>query len=283
MISIIVCSRGASISNLLRQNIANTIGIDEAFEIVCVDNSRNRYSIFEAYHQGVLMAKGDYLLFIHDDIRFLTQSWGQIIRTSLADKQVGVVGVVGGHIIDETSYSWTSSGYYSGQVFQVRSGEKTYYDHNRSGLGDSVVALDGMLLGIRKELFEQAHLRWDSNSYRGFHFYDLDICMQAIQKGFRIAIVPIVLEHYSQGTFNTRFYDNCAIFHQKWDGLLPVYSPSVTPIMQKHAYQKALEKVCAQGKVIDLERKVMHRLPYRIITKILLMFGIDPYRFSEEE
>ena len=279
MISIIVCSRGVRVSNSLRQNIADSIG--EAFEIICIDNSRNRYSIFEAYHQGVLMAKGDYLLFIHDDIRFLTPLWGEILRKGLADRHVGVAGVVGGHIIDETSCSWTSSGYYSGQVVQVRNGEKTYYNHNLSGLGNSVAALDGMLLGIRKELFEQADLRWDSSSYCGFHFYDLDICMQAIQKGYRIAIVPIALEHYSCGSFDTRFFDNCAIFHRKWDSLLPVCSPSVTPAMQKHAYRKAMEKICAQGKMIDRDRKLMHRLPYLIITKILLMLGIDPYRFSE--
>lgn len=276
MISIIICSRKPSLSNALCQNIEQTIG--ETYETVCVDSTARGLSIFEAYNQGVQQAKGEYLVFMHDDIVFRTQNWGRIISQSLEDKKTGIVGVLGGHIIDETSYSWTSSGFYSGQVIQVTNGTTTTYNHNEAGLGNMVIALDGMLLAMRKELFDKEILKWDSDTYNGFHFYDLDICMQAVSQGYKVQVVPIMIEHHSLGAFNLSFYDSCKAFHQKWDSRLPVKTRSITPEQQRTAYQKALEKICAQGKVIATNNNIMKRTPYKIITKLLLLCGIDPYQ-----
>ncbi len=276
MISIIVCTRKSSISDAHLANIKQTIGV--AFETICIDNSANRLSIFEAYNRGVEQAKGDILVFAHDDIVFLTQNWGQILLTSLANKQTGIAGVLGGHLIDETSVSWTSSGFYSGQVIQVSHGERTTFNHNDAALGSSVVALDGMLLAMRKELFEHNMLKWDADTYKGFHFYDLDICMQAVSHGYQVQVVPIMLEHHSLGAFNQSFYDSCKVFHLKWDDTLPIHSHAVTQDMQKQARQKALDKICAQGKTIATHNILMSRLPYKLVTKLLLLCGIDPYR-----
>lgn len=276
MISIIICSRNSSLPNALCQNIEQTIG--ETYETVCVDSTARGLSIFEAYNQGVQQAKGEYLVFMHDDIVFRTQNWGRIISQSLEDKKTGIVGVLGGHIIDETSYSWTSSGFYSGQVIQVTNGTTTTYNHNEAGLGNMVIALDGMLLAMRKELFDKEILKWDSDTYNGFHFYDLDICMQAVSQGYKVKVVPVLVEHHSLGAFNQSFYDSCRAFHHKWDHILPVYSSDVTPEMQKRAYGKAMDKICVQGRTIATHNQLMHKFPYKIVTKLLLIFGIDPYK-----
>ena len=65
MISIIICSRTATISKKLSANIAETISCD--YELVIVDNSENKYSIFNAYNIGIKRSKGKYLCFVHDD------------------------------------------------------------------------------------------------------------------------------------------------------------------------------------------------------------------------
>ncbi len=276
MISIIVCSRKPSLPDCLCKSIDSTIG--EMFETICIDNSGNKLSIFEAYNQGVESAKGDILVFIHDDIVFKTLDWGQIVTKYLENKQVGIIGVVGGHILDETSFSWTSSGYYSGQVIQVTNGIQTLFNHNEANLGNQTVSLDGMFLAMRRQLFDKQILKWDSDTYSGFHFYDLDICLQAVLNGYQVQVVPILLEHHSPGAFNQSFYDNCITFHEKWDSKLPIFSPGVTPSMQKEAYQKALHKICAQGRTIATYNQLMYRTPYKLITKLLLLFGRDPYK-----
>ena len=59
MISCIICSRRPDISAELKENIASTIGCE--YELVVIDNSKNEYSIFSAYNEGVRRAKGDIL------------------------------------------------------------------------------------------------------------------------------------------------------------------------------------------------------------------------------
>ena len=75
MISIIICSRNKDIPSELKQNIADTIGVD--YELVVIDNSRNQYSIFSAYNEGVKRAKGDMLCFMHEDVVFKNCNWGE--------------------------------------------------------------------------------------------------------------------------------------------------------------------------------------------------------------
>lgn len=76
MISIIICSRHHTLDEELRGNIKATIGNDILYEIVCIDNSNNCHSIFSAYEEGVKKAKGNYLCFMHEDIRFHSADWG---------------------------------------------------------------------------------------------------------------------------------------------------------------------------------------------------------------
>ena len=70
MISIIICSRKPDISDVLKQNIKETIGTD--YELIVIDNSHNKYSIFSAYNEGLTLASGDVLCYMHEDLFFHT-------------------------------------------------------------------------------------------------------------------------------------------------------------------------------------------------------------------
>ena len=54
MVSIVICNRSNRISPVLEKNISETIGIE--YEVVCIDNSKNQYNIFQAYNIGVAKA-----------------------------------------------------------------------------------------------------------------------------------------------------------------------------------------------------------------------------------
>lgn len=51
MISIIICNRKKVLDPKLENNIKSTIGIE--YEIINIDNSDNRYNIFQAYNKGI--------------------------------------------------------------------------------------------------------------------------------------------------------------------------------------------------------------------------------------
>ena len=95
MISLIICSRQPDIPQSLKENIAETIGVE--YELVVIDNSKNQYSIFQAYNEGVRRAKLSYLCFMHDDILYHSPDWGKKVVEHFEDKRVGAIGVVGSH------------------------------------------------------------------------------------------------------------------------------------------------------------------------------------------
>ena len=54
------------------KNISETVGCDH--EIIVIDNSEKRFSIFSAYNEAIRRARGDILVFMHDDILYKTKN-----------------------------------------------------------------------------------------------------------------------------------------------------------------------------------------------------------------
>lgn len=223
MISIIICSRSADIANELRKNIAATIGC--AYELVVIDNSKNDYTIFTAYNEGVCRAKGDILCFMHDDIIFHTQDWGKIITDALTDKSIGCVGVIGSWFMPNKPASWWLCHAEVGTVIQGyrdnKGNYKTFVDGKvpTKPIAD-VVVVDGCWFCIPKAMFQD--ICFDEQTYNSFHCYDIDICMQVRKIGKRI-VVPscIEIEHTSLGNVLTSYYEQLGLFYDKWQDVLP--------------------------------------------------------------
>lgn len=270
-ISIIVCSRSSSICNELSASIQETIGC--SYELIHIDNSCNNYSIFQAYEQGVLRSNGDVLCFIHEDILFRSQDWGAKIVQSLQNTEIGLVGVLGGKYIDECSTSWMSSSFYAGQIEQMDlNGISTYYNHNSNEKTTEVTCVDGVLLACRAEMFQSKTIAWDTTTYKGFHFYDMDISMQVLAAGLKILTIPEVLIcHKSSGVYNKSFYDACMQFHSKWDYLLPISTADLNNNDIKEARKSHMRQIYRQGIVIVEYRTMMQRLGHRIIAKLHLL------------
>lgn len=230
MLSIIVCSRNKEIDPEFEKNIQDTIGM--SYEIIWIDNSKNEYSIFSAYNRGVDLAKGDILCFAHEDIVFHSSDWGNILNKVFCDNQNGVVGVYGSQVAVKGRDVRVWSPYCSGQLIQ---GFTSLYDPMRYIpviMGDcttfnpvptEVVAVDGLFMAIPKRLFDSGELRFDTDTFNGFHGYDWDICFQAIAAKKRVlAAHDIIIEHKSQGAFNDAFSLASSKLSEKWDYMLPL-------------------------------------------------------------
>ena len=98
MISCIVCSRSVDISTTLKENLAATIGCE--YELIVVDNSKNNYSIFSAYNEGVRRANGDILCFMHEDICYYSPNWGDVVNNYFINSpDLGLLGILGSHYL----------------------------------------------------------------------------------------------------------------------------------------------------------------------------------------
>jgi hypothetical protein len=73
----------------LFSNINATKGC--SYELIIVDNSEKKYTIFEAYNIGI---KGGFWCFIHDDINIHSKDWGNHMRQIFeSNSQIGLIGI----------------------------------------------------------------------------------------------------------------------------------------------------------------------------------------------
>lgn len=236
MISVIICSRKHQISDHLRKNIGETIGTD--FEIVVIDNSTNKLAICEAYNQGVMKSSGSILCFMHDDINFHTSGWGKKVHTHFEDHNVGAIGVAGSAYAARTSGPWWGAKLLNinivGNEKLVAEGNFTLQTKSRES-----VILDGLWICIRKSLFPK--IQFDSTTFKGYHFYDVDISLQIIQNGQKmLSIYDVLIEHHSIGDVNQHWIKESRLLSQKWKKKLPISCLKLTIAKQNQAEFKTL-------------------------------------------
>ncbi len=238
MLSVIICSKKPKLANQLKQNIESTIGVP--FECIVIDNTTRNYSIFSAYNEGIRRSQYPYLCFVHEDVEFQTQNWGEKLSTHLSDPSVGMVGLCGTTYQTQLPTSW-SLHEYTAYMIQSNKHRKLRIFEPSDGYDErhqkQVVTMDGMFLAARKDLFKD--IAFDENTYKGFHVYDLDTCVQSHVHGLKnIAINDILLIHYSQGPRNKEWLNNILLFADKWKSHLPINvgNHSLEVIAQREAW-----------------------------------------------
>lgn len=277
MISIIICSTHRAIDVSLSDNIKDTIGRNVDYEIISIDNSDNRYSIFSAYNEGVKRAKGEYLCFMHEDIIFHSVGWGRMIAETFKDGKVGMLGVLGTAYFSPVMSSWWNAPISAkkGKVIQgtVKNGYyETYVDGYENYTSDNfVVAVDGLWMCIRKSLFQECIIRFDDKTFSGFHFYDIDISFQVVKSGYKIEIVGIDIEHRSFGKLNDSFFESREKFQDKW------FKPLCCDDNNKNKFMRAsrnniLKHVYDSSRLNELT-EILNMALHKMATKIYILLG----------
>lgn len=224
MISCIICSRKKDISTELKENIEKTIGCD--YEIIIIENSKNQYSIFSAYNEGIRRSNGDILCFMHEDLIFHTNRWGVNVLNTFKDNEIGIIGLIGSQFLPNLMASWWLCSAIKGVILQGEVNNDGKYFKALSGVKidvpTDVVVVDGLWFCMTKDLCRS--LNFDEQTYSSFHCYDIDICMQTLIYGKRVVVIPNVLvEHKSGGNVNKIYYEQLKKFHKKWKDNLPIW------------------------------------------------------------
>ncbi|WP_162633291.1 glycosyltransferase [Echinicola strongylocentroti] len=231
MISIIICSANKAYLEAIKQDIAKTIGCEH--EILAYKNSNGEKGICEIYNQGVADAKYEILCFMHEDIAYKTQDWGQIVlRIFRENPSLGLLGVAGGDYKSLAPSSWFSFAgsegfkgkYYinllQGFKFENRDTLQEYRNPYNERLS-KVACLDGVWLCSTKEIFSK--VQFDDSMLKGFHGYDLDLSMAVNYLGKDVAVTyEILLHHFSEGKYDKGWYSDIINLHKKWAFTLPI-------------------------------------------------------------
>lgn len=205
MLSIIISSYQKQYYDQLVENISATIGDDFAYEIIQIWNP-NLMSITKAYNLGAEKSQYDYLLFLHEDVIFHDQNWGEKLLTHLNMKDVGIVGIAGSSYIPSAPSSWPVAKKYDFvNIFQGNK-ENKEYSHQKS-VSESmtnVFSIDGVFIAIKKDVYEE--FKFDE-SLHSFHGYDLDFSLRVAKKFQNFVVDNILLQHFSNGNLNKDWFD----------------------------------------------------------------------------
>lgn len=170
----------------LRDILLKSLGNQTAkFELITLDNTDNRYkSAAEALNYGGAKAKGEYIMFAHNDMWLDSNSWLEETERVLSSMpHLGVAGVAGmsekGRNLEERR-RWSILGEHAGRGGPVQKPEE-------------VQTLDECLLIVPRPVFSK--LQFDEKVFDGWDCYAADYCLSVTQLGLKAYVIPALCSH----------------------------------------------------------------------------------------
>lgn len=188
MLSIIISNYKQDLFEDVEKNIAQTIGLE--YEIIKIHNP-NKMSLCEAYNLGGKKSKFENLLFLHDDVIFYTDNWGEIICNYLKDENCGIIGIAGSNYVPIAPSGW----------FIKKEEQKIISKQSKK----NSIAIDGVFMAVSNKHFQEIQF---NEKVKGYHGYDLDFSLRMSEKYQNYIISDIKIEHLSPGKIDGKFVDN---------------------------------------------------------------------------
>lgn len=221
MYSIICCSVNPEDAGLMESNIAGTIGMP--FEFIAFDNRKYNDGLCKVYNLCARKARHEFLCFVHEDVRFLTQNWGRLIAGQLQQAGCGVIGFAGSVLKLKRLTGWNTCGkdLRANYVQYMRGGDHPRCVNPEKNPFSPVVTLDGLCLLVRRDVWEET--LFDEATFQGFHCYDIDFSLSVARHYTNYVCHTVLVEHYSQGSFSRSWLQGLEALHEKWRSRLPMY------------------------------------------------------------
>jgi GT2 family glycosyltransferase len=236
-ISVIICSVNPVLYGRIHAHYTQLLA-KESHEIIGIHDARG---LCEGYNRGLERSRGDIVIFSHDDIEIWQPDFAGCLCRHL-DKY-DVVGAAGTARLMAPWWSASPPPYVAGQIARPCKGgfEVSFLGGYRRAMG-GMQAMDGLFLAFRRNVIER--LRWDAQTFTGFHGYDVDCTFRAFQMGFSLAVaLDLPMLHQSPGTIDDAWdYFNQA-FVQKHGSRLPAYQvrPNLWACVQVPTKEEAWE------------------------------------------
>lgn len=230
----IICSVNPDNLSRTKENLCKTAGVE--IEVLGLDNRERKWSICKVYNHLAAQAQSDNLLFVHEDVLFMSDNWGQEVIDKLSEPTTGVIGFAGATYKCKAYSGWLLESLKSSMRCNINNPDASYSLHirgkemNPDDAFARVVTVDGLAMFMRKGVWENNP--FDESLLGGFHCYDVDMSLTLAYAGYYnyIWFTPSVL-HLSLGSYDTNWIHWSIVAHDaKWSEMLPM---SVTGIARK--------------------------------------------------
>jgi O-antigen biosynthesis protein len=222
------------------------------FEIIIVDNNDLRIETLEAiksyechyihYHGafniatkmnlGAREARGEYLLFMNDDIEVIAPDWMECMLQLCQRKGVGVVGAKLHY--ENESLQHVGVAFWNGLPDHIhRAFPKEYPGYYFSAVANrNYLAVTGAVLMTKRELFEEVN---EFDERFAINYNDIDYCLKIFKLGFRIVFAAGArLYHYeSVSREATVASSEINLFQEKWMNFIS-YDPYYGNFFDNH-------------------------------------------------
>jgi hypothetical protein len=236
-----VIAYGSAVADEHRYERCARAGIDRLREPSApVYEVRESGSLFGAYNEILDQAAADprveALVLMHEDTAIVEPDFEAKAREALADPQVAIAGAVGAIGIGGIDW-WVHERMLGRVTLRLEEqfppwgppliGSGTVVG---PGGGGEVDTVDGFLLILSRWVIDE--LRFDESLGPGFHGYDADLCFQARERGRRVMVVEIDVEHHDRWReladteYRSGWKRAHAAFRRKWEGRMPLRIPT---------------------------------------------------------
>jgi len=199
LISFVTCTITPAKLARLRASLTAAMGA-APWELVPITDAR---SLCEGYTRGFARARGEFIVFCHDDIEVLCDRFHD--RLMDAYDGADLVGVVGVNKLNGPALAWAGLPYLHGAVTHPEN--DAFYPSLCSSAGpriDNAQALDGLFIATRRDVVES--IGFDADTFDAFDFYDIDFSYRAFRAGLRLRIqTDLHLLHASRGNFGPQY------------------------------------------------------------------------------
>lgn len=192
MISVVcVYNNKKILNNFLLKSLKNQ-SVD--YELILINNTANKFkSAAEALNYRSKQVKGDYIMFVHQDVDLSSKSWLQEAEEYLNSiPNLGIAGVAGKankeNVLTNISHGIVPKSIGDHQIYSPI----------------EVQTLDECLIIIPKLIFKL--LKFDEKTCDDWHLYAVDYCLSIKNLGFKSYIIPMSLYHLSEGSFSDKYY-----------------------------------------------------------------------------
>ena len=201
-------------------HIQYTIGIKN-FNVICYSNF-NEFSLAEIYNKAIkeYNKPNTIMVFCHNDIQIKTKNWGRLLLTKFNNFDYQIIGVAGTKYLADNGIWWHKQNEMVGIVEHTDGYSQwvSTYSKHKPGRITPVILIDGVFMAM--DISELKHTF--DESFKGFHFYDLPICLENYLDGYNIGVTTdIRILHKSVGMVNEEWEKNRKLFINKYKKELP--------------------------------------------------------------
>lgn len=162
-------------------------------------------TIFQKYNAGIKcqidngLKDDDVVAFCHEDVKLIDPNLIPKIELAFSEKSdLGLLGVVGATELSESGAWWHNKPEnLRGHIIQENGKTAGHLIKGAVGYFDDLVVIDGLCFFVRGSLLING-LRFDER-YVGYDFYDIDTCLTVLEKGFKVGVADILVQHRSVG------------------------------------------------------------------------------------